>query len=92
MTPTPTPSPTDTTPQPADDKKPTRPGAAKAVAEAHRRLALASRQTPAAARIACTLHNAAMDLWDVATEENPAQMWEEARAIASRILAACPST
>jgi hypothetical protein len=36
------------------------------------------------------LHNAAMDLWDVATEEDAAQMWEEARAIASRILAACP--
>ena len=29
------------------------------------------------------LHNAAMDLWDVATEEDAAQMWEEARAIAS---------
>ena len=37
------------------------------------------------------LHNAAMDLWDVATEEDPAQMWEEARAIGSRILAACPT-
>ena len=37
------------------------------------------------------LHNAAMDLWDIATEEDPAQMWEEARAIASRILAACPT-
>jgi hypothetical protein len=51
------------------------------------------------------LHNAAMDLWDVATEEDAphptdkdpsvgtpsAQMWEEARAIASRILAACPT-
>jgi hypothetical protein len=44
------------------------------------------------------LDNAAMDLWDIASEEeascptykdpsvgNPAQMWEEARAIASRI-------
>jgi hypothetical protein len=30
-------------------------------------------------------------LWDVATEEDTAQMWEEARAIASRILAACPN-
>jgi hypothetical protein len=37
------------------------------------------------------LHNAAMDLWDVATEQDPAQMWEDARAIASRILAACPT-
>jgi hypothetical protein len=44
-----------------------------------------------AARLAAILHNAAMDLWDVATEEDPAQMWEEARAIASRILAACPT-
>jgi hypothetical protein len=44
-----------------------------------------------AARLAAILHNAAMDLWDVATEEDAAQMWEEARAIASRILAACPT-
>jgi hypothetical protein len=29
-----------------------------------------------------------MDLWDVASEEDAAQIWEEARAIASRILAA----
>lgn len=50
-------------------------------------------QQPAnAARLAAILHNAAMDLWDVATEEDPAQMWEEARAIASRILAACPAS
>jgi len=32
-----------------------------------------------------------MDLWDVATEQDECQMWEEARAIASRILAACPT-
>ncbi len=43
-------------------------------------------------RMVAILHNAAMDLWDVATEDDAAQMWEEARAIASRILAACPST
>jgi len=43
-----------------------------------------------AARLAAILHMAAMDLWDVATEQDAAQMWEEARAIASRILAACP--
>ena len=36
-----------------------------------------------------SVHN--VDLWDVATEEDPAQMWEEARAIAQRILAACPT-
>ena len=43
------------------------------------------------ARLAAILHTAAMDLWDVATEQDQAQMWEEARAIASRILAACPT-
>jgi hypothetical protein len=45
-----------------------------------------------AARLAAILHLAAMDLWDVATEQDQAQMWEEARAIASRILAACPNS
>lgn len=45
-----------------------------------------------AARLAAILHNAAMDLWDVATEQDAGQMWEEARAIASRILAACPNS
>jgi hypothetical protein len=35
---------------------------------------------------------ALQDLCDVATEEDAAQLWEEARAIASRILAACPTT
>ena len=49
------------------------------------------RQPAPAARLAAILHNAAMDLWDVATEQDAAQMWEEARAIASRILAACPT-
>jgi hypothetical protein len=34
----------------------------------------------------------AMDLWDVAAEQGAAQVWEEARAIANRILAACPSS
>jgi hypothetical protein len=50
------------------------------------------RQPVPAARLAAILHNAAMDLWDVATEQDEGQMWEEARAIASRILAACPSS
>ena len=45
-----------------------------------------------AARLAAILHMAAMDLWDVATEQDQGQMWEEARAIASRILAACASS
>jgi hypothetical protein len=49
------------------------------------------RQPAPAARLAAILHNAAMDLWDVATEQDECQMWEEARAIASRILAACPT-
>jgi integrase len=61
-------------------------------ADAQRRVAAASQgNTPARNRMVAILHNAAMDLWDVATEEDPAQMWEEARAIASRILAACPT-
>jgi len=50
-----------------------------------------ARQPAPAARLAAILHNAAMDLWDLATEQDAAQMWEEARAIASRILAACPT-
>ena len=49
------------------------------------------RQPANAARLAAILHMAAMDLWDVATEQDQGQMWEEARSIASRILAACPS-
>jgi hypothetical protein len=80
------------TPMPADYSHPHRPGAAKALADAQRRVAAACKgNTPARTRMVAILHNAAMDLWDVATEEDAAQMWEEARAIASRILAACPS-
>ena len=77
------------TPTPADYSHPHRPGAAKALADAQRRVIAASN--PAHSRMVAVLHNAAMDLWDVATETDPAQMWEEARAIASRILAACPT-
>ena len=47
-------------------------------------------QTAPAARLANVLHNAAMELWDACTYDDAAQMWEEARAIASRILASCP--
>jgi len=47
-------------------------------------------QTPAAARLAHILNHAATELWDLCTEPDAAQMWEDARAIASRILAACP--
>ena len=50
------------------------------------------QQPVPAARLATILHRAAQDLWDVATEQDAAQMWQEARAIASRILAACPNT
>ena len=85
---TPTPTPVAST---AYDK-PFRPGAAAAVAAAQLKLQQASRRTPAQSRMVAILHNAAMDLWDVATEEDPGQAWEEARAIASRILAACPSS
>jgi hypothetical protein len=81
-----------TNPTPADYSHPHRPGAAQALADAQRRVAAASQgNTPARNRMVAILHNAAMDLWDVATEEDPAQMWEAARAIASRILAACPT-
>jgi hypothetical protein len=48
------------------------------------------RQPAPAARLARILHNSATDLWDVCTLTDTAQMWEEARAIASRILASCP--
>jgi hypothetical protein len=48
------------------------------------------RQPVPAARLAHILHRSATDLWDVCTLTDPVQMWEEARAIASRILAACP--
>jgi len=81
------------TPTPADYSHPHRPGAAQALADAQRRVAAAAKgNTPARNRMVAILHNAAMDLWDVATEEDAAQMWEEARAIASRILAACPAS
>lgn len=48
------------------------------------------RQPAPAARLAGILHHSAMDLWDVCTLTDAPQMYEEARAIASRILAACP--
>ena len=48
------------------------------------------RQPEPAARLASILNRAATDLWDVCTLEDAPQMYEEARAIASRILAACP--
>jgi hypothetical protein len=48
------------------------------------------RQPIPAARLARILHHSATELWDICTLQDPAQMWEEARAIASRILASCP--
>ena len=49
------------------------------------------RQPANAARLATILHHAATELWDLCTYTDSAEMWEEARAIASRILAACPT-
>ena len=49
------------------------------------------RQPPPAARLARILHHSATELWDLCTYTDAADMWEEARAIASRILAACPT-
>lgn len=47
-------------------------------------------QPAAAARLAHILVHAAEDLWETATLHNPPDMYEDARRIASRILAACP--
>lgn len=33
---------------------------------------------------------AAEDLWDAATSNDPGDLWEDSRRIASRLLAACP--
>jgi hypothetical protein len=48
------------------------------------------RQPAPAARLANILNRAATDLWDICTLDDAAQMYEEARAVASRILSACP--
>ncbi len=48
------------------------------------------RQPAPAARLARILHRSAQDLWDACVLSDSGQMWEEARAIASRILASCP--
>jgi hypothetical protein len=49
------------------------------------------RQPAPAAKLARVLHHAAQELWDASTHTEAADMWEEARAIASRILAAAPA-
>ena len=48
-------------------------------------------QPTSAGPVAQILTHAAMELFDAAALTDPAWMWEEARAIASRILAACPT-
>lgn len=47
-----------------------------------------NRSQPAV-RLAIILNAAAVDLWEVSTLEDVAEMWEQARIIATRILAAC---
>lgn len=49
------------------------------------------RQPRPAARLARILNHSATDLWDTCTLTDAAQMQAEARAVAQRILAACPS-
>jgi hypothetical protein len=49
------------------------------------------RQPAPAARLARILSHSAQELWDTCTDTDAARMYEDARAIASRILAACPS-
>jgi hypothetical protein len=48
------------------------------------------RQPEPAARLARILYHSASDLWELCTLTDTAQMQEEARAIAGRILAAAP--
>jgi hypothetical protein len=47
------------------------------------------RQPAIAARLAGAFVSAAEALWDAATLDDPAQMWEDGRAAASWALAAC---
>jgi hypothetical protein len=49
------------------------------------------RQPAASARLARILHHSAQDLWELCTLADTKQMQDEAHAIASRILASCPS-
>jgi hypothetical protein len=48
------------------------------------------QQNAPAAHLAELLCHAAEELWDTATLDDSAQMWEDARRIASGILSACP--
>jgi len=74
-----------TTPTPGQPNRP--PADLHAVAEVQGPLV---RQPAEAARLARILHNAATELWDVCTLTDTDQMSSEAKAIATRILAACP--
>lgn len=47
------------------------------------------QQSPLAARLARVLASAADDLYDAATLDDLPQMWEDTRAVASRLLAVC---
>ena len=49
-------------------------------------------QTPAAALLSNSIVRAAEELWDAAVCEDAAQMYEEVRIVASRLLALCPSS
>ena len=47
-------------------------------------------QSPAAALLSHSLCRAAEDLWDAATAEDSADMCQQVRVVASRLLALCP--
>lgn len=46
-------------------------------------------RTLATVRLALILQGAAMELWEIAASQDAADMWDEARAVASRILSSC---
>lgn len=46
-------------------------------------------QNPEAASLSEILCGAAEDLWEAAALDDPAQMWEDARRAASRVLTTC---
>ncbi len=46
-------------------------------------------RSQATIRLALMLEAAAVDLWEISTLEDASLMWDECRAIASRLLASC---
>ena len=46
-------------------------------------------RSQATIRLALILQGAAAELWEVATLDDAAEMWDQVRAISSRLLAAC---